>query len=209
MLMNALSEDCGAVQSAISEKVRHPSAELEHCVRCMCVLTPGAVSAAQVANFVQQIATFIAGLIVGAQESLFTDAAAEMQGAHVVACVPHGKNLTCCITVACTQITTDCRHHRATMARAAFTHSWSLTLVMLGLAPVIVTAGYLVSMATARLSTRAADAYAEAAAVVAESLGAIRTVLALCGAPAIVQKYAAVCATLCANLNRVTGAGQL
>ena len=64
--------------------------------------------------------------------------------------------------------------------------------MLLGLAPVIGTAGYLVSMATARLSTRAADAYAEAAAVVAEALASIRTVLALCGAPAIVQNYAAV-----------------
>ena len=64
--------------------------------------------------------------------------------------------------------------------------------MLLGLAPVIGTAGYLVSMATARLSMRAADAYAEAAAVVAEALASIRTVLALCGAPAIVQSYAAV-----------------
>lgn len=83
--------------------------------------------------------------------------------------------------------------------RAAFAHSWSLTLVLLGLAPVIGTAGYLVSMATARLSTRAADAYAEAAAVVAEALASIRTVLALCGAPAIVQNYAAVCLDLARN----------
>ena len=53
--------------------------------------------------------------------------------------------------------------------------------------------GYACCRATARLSTRAADAYAEAAAVVAEALASIRTVLALCGAPAIVQNYAAVC----------------
>ncbi|KAK9846492.1 hypothetical protein WJX81_005240 [Elliptochloris bilobata] len=73
----------------------------------------------------------------------------------------------------------------------AFTKSWSLTLVLLALAPVIGTAGYLVSMLSAKLSTRAADAYAEAAVVVAEALANIRTVLALCGAPVVVQTYTA------------------
>lgn len=68
MLMNALSEDCSAVQSAISEKARHPAAQL--CSRYLLVacarLTAAPGSTAQVANFVQQAATFIAGIIVGA-----------------------------------------------------------------------------------------------------------------------------------------------
>lgn len=78
------------------------------------------------------------------------------------------------------------------MRCAAFTKSWSLTLVLLAIAPVLFSVGYGVSKVSARLSTKAADAYADAGALVAEVLTNIRTVLALCGAPLIVQTYAEV-----------------
>ena len=74
MLMNVLSEDCSAVQSAISEKARHPTAHLCSCqVLVACArFTAAPGPTAQVANFVQQAATFIAGIIVGASACVIT-----------------------------------------------------------------------------------------------------------------------------------------
>jgi hypothetical protein len=77
-------------------------------------------------------------------------------------------------------------------AGAAFTKSWSLTLVLLALAPVLGSVGYGIASASARLSARATAAYGDAGALVAEALGNVRTVLALCGAPVIAKTYAAV-----------------
>ena len=96
--------------------------------------------------------------------------------------------------------TTDCSR-----AGAAFTKSWSLTLVLLALAPVLGSVGYGIAAASARLSSRATAAYGDAGALVAEALGNIRTVLALCGAPVIVKAYAAVRAARGAALARGPG----
>lgn len=58
----------------------------------------------------------------------------------------------------------------------AFAKGWMLALVMLAAIPLLVLAGATVSILVSRMATRGQNAYAEAATVVEQTIGSIRTV---------------------------------
>ena len=58
----------------------------------------------------------------------------------------------------------------------AFVKGWMLTLVMLSAIPLLVAAGATVSILLSRMATRGQNAYAEAATLVEQTIGTIRTV---------------------------------
>ncbi|KAJ6808791.1 ABC transporter B family member 11-like isoform X1 [Iris pallida] len=71
----------------------------------------------------------------------------------------------------------------------AFARGWLLTLVMLSVIPPLVFAGAAMSTVIAKLASRGQTAYAEAAVVVEQTIGSIRTVASFTGEKQSVDKY--------------------
>ncbi|RCV15411.1 hypothetical protein SETIT_3G054200v2 [Setaria italica] len=71
----------------------------------------------------------------------------------------------------------------------AFAQGWLLTLVMLATIPPLVLAGAVMSGVVARMASLGQAAYAEAAAVVEQTVGSIRTVASFTGEKRAVEKY--------------------
>jgi len=58
----------------------------------------------------------------------------------------------------------------------AFTKGWLLSLVLLSSVPLLVLSGSMMSLAFAKMASRGQEAYSEAATVVEQTIGSIRTV---------------------------------
>ncbi|KAJ6796241.1 putative ABC transporter B family member 21 [Iris pallida] len=71
----------------------------------------------------------------------------------------------------------------------AFARGWLLTLVMLSVIPPLVIAGAAMATIIAKLASRGQTAYAEAAVVVEQTIGSIRTVASFTGEKQSVDKY--------------------
>ncbi|XP_037496302.1 ABC transporter B family member 11 isoform X2 [Jatropha curcas] len=71
----------------------------------------------------------------------------------------------------------------------AFIKGWKLTLVMLAAIPLLVAAGATVSIIISRMASRGQDAYAEAATVVEQTIGSIRTVASYTGEKRAISVY--------------------
>ncbi|PAN17166.1 hypothetical protein PAHAL_3G110300 [Panicum hallii] len=71
----------------------------------------------------------------------------------------------------------------------AFAQGWLLTLVMLATIPPLVLAGAVMSSVVARMASLGQAAYAEAAVVVEQTIGSIRTVASFTGEKRAVEKY--------------------
>ncbi|OEL38321.1 ABC transporter B family member 4 [Dichanthelium oligosanthes] len=71
----------------------------------------------------------------------------------------------------------------------AFAQGWLLTLVMLATIPPLVLAGAVMSSVVARMASLGQAAYAEAAIVVEQTIGSIRTVASFTGEKRAVEKY--------------------
>ncbi|KAL6864769.1 hypothetical protein ACP4OV_015920 [Aristida adscensionis] len=71
----------------------------------------------------------------------------------------------------------------------AFAQGWLLTLVMLATIPPLVLAGAVMSTVVARMASLGQAAYAEAAVVVEQTIGSIRTVASFTGEKRVVEKY--------------------
>ncbi|KAJ6847236.1 ABC transporter B family member 11-like isoform X2 [Iris pallida] len=71
----------------------------------------------------------------------------------------------------------------------AFVQGWLLTLVMLSVIPPLVAAGAAMSVTISKLASRGQTAYAEAAVVVEQTIGSIRTVASFTGEKQSVHKY--------------------
>lgn len=70
-----------------------------------------------------------------------------------------------------------------------FVYGWKLTLVILGISPVLVVTAGLFSKLTAAASTKELEAYAQAGSVAEEVFGAIRTVVAFGGQEKEAERY--------------------
>ncbi|XP_029124115.1 ABC transporter B family member 11 isoform X2 [Elaeis guineensis] len=71
----------------------------------------------------------------------------------------------------------------------AFVRGWLLTLVMLATIPPLVVAGGIMSTVISKMASRGQAAYGEAAVVVEQSIGSIRTVASFTGEKHAVNKY--------------------
>ncbi|XP_050236010.1 ABC transporter B family member 11-like [Mercurialis annua] len=71
----------------------------------------------------------------------------------------------------------------------AFVKGWLLTLVMLSAIPLLVAAGATVSILVSRMASRGQNAYAEAAIVVEQTIGSIRTVASFTGEKQAIGVY--------------------
>nr|XP_029124116.1 ABC transporter B family member 4-like isoform X2 [Elaeis guineensis] len=71
----------------------------------------------------------------------------------------------------------------------AFVQGWHLTLVMLATLPPLVVAGGVMSTVVSKMASRGQAAYGEAAVVVEQSIGSIRTVASFTGEKHAVNKY--------------------
>ncbi|KAL6594655.1 hypothetical protein ACP70R_048393 [Stipagrostis hirtigluma subsp. patula] len=71
----------------------------------------------------------------------------------------------------------------------AFAQGWLLTLVMLATIPPLVLAGAVMSSVVARMASLGQAAYADAAVVVEQTIGSIRTVASFTGEKQAVEKY--------------------
>ncbi|KAJ9187945.1 hypothetical protein P3X46_003353 [Hevea brasiliensis] len=71
----------------------------------------------------------------------------------------------------------------------AFVKGWMLALVMLSAIPLLVLAGATVSILISRMATRGQNAYAEAATVVEQTIGSIRTVASFTGEKRAISVY--------------------
>ncbi|XP_010905015.1 ABC transporter B family member 11 [Elaeis guineensis] len=71
----------------------------------------------------------------------------------------------------------------------AFVQGWLLTLVMLATIPPLVVAGGIVSTVVSKMASRGQAAYGEAAVVVEQTIGAIKTVASFTGEKHAVNKY--------------------
>nr|CAB3460131.1 unnamed protein product [Digitaria exilis] len=71
----------------------------------------------------------------------------------------------------------------------AFAQGWLLTLVMLATIPPLVLAGALMSSVVAKMASLGQAAYADAAVVVEQTIGSIRTVASFTGEKRAVEKY--------------------
>ncbi|XP_017699893.2 ABC transporter B family member 21-like [Phoenix dactylifera] len=71
----------------------------------------------------------------------------------------------------------------------AFVQGWLLTLVMLATIPPLVVAGGVMSTVVSKMASRGQAAYAEAAVVVEQTIGSIRTVASFTGEKHAVNKY--------------------
>ncbi|KAG8663637.1 hypothetical protein MANES_01G234500v8 [Manihot esculenta] len=71
----------------------------------------------------------------------------------------------------------------------AFAKGWMLALVMLAAIPLLVLAGATVSILVSRMATRGQNAYAEAATVVEQTIGSIRTVASYTGEKRAISAY--------------------
>ncbi|XP_065859877.1 ABC transporter B family member 11-like [Euphorbia lathyris] len=71
----------------------------------------------------------------------------------------------------------------------AFAKGWLMALVMLSAIPLLVIAGATVSILVSRMATRGQSAYAEAATVVEQTIGSIRTVAAFTGEKKAISTY--------------------
>ncbi|XP_048234162.1 ABC transporter B family member 11-like [Ricinus communis] len=71
----------------------------------------------------------------------------------------------------------------------AFVKGWLLALVMLSAIPLLVAAGATVSILISRMATRGQNAYAEAATVVEQTIGSIRTVVSFTGEKRAIHAY--------------------
>ncbi|XP_051141939.1 ABC transporter B family member 4-like [Andrographis paniculata] len=72
----------------------------------------------------------------------------------------------------------------------AFSKGWLLTLVMLSSLPPLMISGGIMSHVVSRMASRGQNAYATAAVVVEQTIGAIRTVASFTGEKRAVSKYA-------------------
>lgn len=71
----------------------------------------------------------------------------------------------------------------------AFTKGWLLTLVMLSSIPLLVISGGIISLVVSRMASLGQDAYANAATVVEQTIGSIRTVASFTGERQTVVEY--------------------
>ncbi|XP_042391237.1 ABC transporter B family member 4-like isoform X2 [Zingiber officinale] len=71
----------------------------------------------------------------------------------------------------------------------AFAQGWLLTLVMLSVIPPLVVAGGVVANVVAKMASRGQAAYGEAANIVEQTIGSIRTVASFTGERVAVKKY--------------------
>ncbi|KAJ8749013.1 hypothetical protein K2173_013456 [Erythroxylum novogranatense] len=71
----------------------------------------------------------------------------------------------------------------------AFIKGWLLTLVMLASIPLLVISGGAMSIVIARMASRGQNAYAQAANVVEQTIGSIRTVASFTGEKQAIEKY--------------------
>ncbi|KAF8042949.1 hypothetical protein BT93_A1322 [Corymbia citriodora subsp. variegata] len=71
----------------------------------------------------------------------------------------------------------------------AFIKGWLLTLVMLTMIPLLVTAGGIMSLIISKMASRGQSAYAKAANVVEQTIGSIRTVASFTGEKRAIANY--------------------
>ncbi|XP_017412101.1 ABC transporter B family member 5 isoform X1 [Vigna angularis] len=71
----------------------------------------------------------------------------------------------------------------------AFTKGWLLSLVLLSSVPLLVLSGSMMSLAFAKMASRGQAAYSEAATVVEQTIGSIRTVASFTGEKQAVAQY--------------------
>ncbi|GLJ08654.1 hypothetical protein SUGI_0093070 [Cryptomeria japonica] len=71
----------------------------------------------------------------------------------------------------------------------AFIRGWKLALVMLSMIPLLVVAGGSIAMVIFKLSSRGQQAYAEAANIVEQTIGSIRTVVPFTGERKSIKEY--------------------
>ncbi|KAJ0980024.1 hypothetical protein J5N97_015498 [Dioscorea zingiberensis] len=71
----------------------------------------------------------------------------------------------------------------------AFIQGWLLALVMLSIIPPLVVAGGIMALVVSKMASRGQEAYAEAANVVEQAIGSIRTVASFTGEKIAVSKY--------------------
>ncbi|KAL0436040.1 UNVERIFIED_CONTAM: ABC transporter B family member 11 [Sesamum radiatum] len=71
----------------------------------------------------------------------------------------------------------------------AFTKGWLLTLVMLSSIPPLMISGGIMSQVVSRMASRGQNAYADAAVIVEQTIGAIRTVASFTGEKQAVSNY--------------------
>ncbi|KAJ0976482.1 hypothetical protein J5N97_018447 [Dioscorea zingiberensis] len=71
----------------------------------------------------------------------------------------------------------------------AFAEGWLLTLALLSVIPPLVIAGAVTSLVIAKMASKAVQAYADAAVVVEQTVGSIRTVASFTGETKSVEKY--------------------
>ncbi|KAM0954595.1 putative ABC-type xenobiotic transporter [Dioscorea sansibarensis] len=71
----------------------------------------------------------------------------------------------------------------------AFIKGWLLSLVMLSMIPPLVIAGGIMALVLSKMASRGQEAYAEAANVVEQAIGSIRTVASFTGEKIAVNKY--------------------
>ncbi|XP_058077338.1 ABC transporter B family member 11-like [Magnolia sinica] len=71
----------------------------------------------------------------------------------------------------------------------AFIQGWLLTIVMLSAIPLLVISGALVSIIITKMASRGQTAYSEAAVVVEQTIGSIRTVASFTGEKQAIDKY--------------------
>jgi ABC-type bacteriocin/lantibiotic exporter with double-glycine peptidase domain len=80
----------------------------------------------------------------------------------------------------------------AFVGHAAFSKGWSMTLVLLAITPLLVLCGAGIALMTARLSSKAAEAYAEANTIAQDALASIRTVTSFNAQKKTLSTYSAV-----------------
>ncbi|KAH9313080.1 hypothetical protein KI387_028115, partial [Taxus chinensis] len=71
----------------------------------------------------------------------------------------------------------------------AFIKGWKLTLVILSIIPLLVVTGSSMAMIISKMSSRGQQAYAEAANIVEQSIGSIRTVVSFTGEKKSIEDY--------------------
>ncbi|ESW26477.1 hypothetical protein PHAVU_003G122700 [Phaseolus vulgaris] len=71
----------------------------------------------------------------------------------------------------------------------AFTKGWLLSLVLLSSVPLLVLSGSMMSLAFAKMASRGQEAYSEAATVVEQTIGSIRTVASFTGEKQAIAQY--------------------